>query len=188
MYDSYGVSRCRIIKMVPACTETISTKYLFVFSLSTWQGALHLCSDDWFWGGAWYQEVLRASHCTVFAGGFAWQTAYLLCKSDAYAHRQRQEWGSYSWYGLRTGSRPADADGDGQKRRSGVLIVGSSSLFCDVNDKQEYSSKKISSLSLLSVLSRRLRVNLFSAFPIKAKVNRFPINLFIVSSLCRCAK
>ena len=35
LYDSYGVSRCRIIKMVPACTETISTKYLFVFSLST---------------------------------------------------------------------------------------------------------------------------------------------------------
>ena len=32
--------------------------------------------------------------------------------------------------------------------------MGASSLFCDVNDKQEYRSKKISSLSLLSVLSR----------------------------------
>lgn len=39
--------------------------------------------------------------------------------------------------------------------------MGASSLFCDVNDKQEYSSKKISSLSLLSVLSRASCAHVF---------------------------
>ena len=33
-----------------------------------------------------------------------------------------------------------------------------------------------------------LQVHMFSVFPIKAKVNRFPKKLFRVSSLCRCAR
>lgn len=61
----------------------------------------------------------------------------------------------------------------------------SNDFRCDVNDKQKYSSKKISSLSLLSVLSRASSCAHVFCLP-KSKSEQIPYKS-VVSSLCRCA-